>query len=147
MHLGKISLAIAVGSAAAFGVAVDVPTDDVSVNLGLLLNVGHYYRYRNLGREHLDYSRFDVAEAELRVEGRAGFILLPKFRDSLRHETSQIEVSFYNLLVMKHPVEHFFTEQICFCAPHTFADNAVSACNIYLVLCTFVDTFLIQTWQ
>jgi hypothetical protein len=69
MYLGKILLAIALGSAAAFGVAVDVPTDDVSVNLGLLLNIGHYYRYRNLGREHLDSSRFDVAEAELRVYG------------------------------------------------------------------------------
>jgi hypothetical protein len=69
MNLTKILLAMALGSTAAFGVTVDVPTDDVSVNLGLLLQVGHYYQYRNRGREHMGQSLFSVREAELRIYG------------------------------------------------------------------------------
>ena len=70
MYLTKTFAVIALASSAAFGVAVDVPSDDVSVNLGLLLQAGHYYTYRNIGRYHLDLSRFDVAEAEFRLYGR-----------------------------------------------------------------------------
>lgn len=69
MYVLKTSIAIALASSAAFGVAVDVPSDDVSVNLGLLLQAGHYYKYENIGREHLGSSRFSVPEAELRVYG------------------------------------------------------------------------------
>ena len=69
MYLAKTFAVIALASRAAFGVAVDVPSDDVSVNLGLLLQAGHYYTYRNIENEHLDYSRFSVPESELRVYG------------------------------------------------------------------------------
>jgi hypothetical protein len=69
MNVKKILLAVTLGCAAAFGVTVDVPTEDVSVNLGLLFQVGHDYRYRNLWLQHMDYSRFGVGEAELRVYG------------------------------------------------------------------------------
>ncbi|HUU56574.1 MAG TPA: hypothetical protein VMW93_04465 [bacterium] len=69
MYFAKTFIVIALASCTAFGVAVDVPSDDVSANLGLLLQAGHYYTYRNIGDQHLDLSRFDVAEAEFRVYG------------------------------------------------------------------------------
>lgn len=55
---------------AAYGVQVNVPLDEVTVNLGLLLQAGHRYEYHNLGRYHLDKSDFVLPEAELRVYGR-----------------------------------------------------------------------------
>ncbi|MEE8639680.1 MAG: porin [bacterium] len=55
---------------AAYGVQVNVPLDEVTVNLGLLLQAGHRYEYQNLGRYHLDKSDFVIPEAELRVYGR-----------------------------------------------------------------------------
>lgn len=58
----------AVGSA--YAVAVNVPVDEVTVNLGFLMQAGHHYEYRNLGRYHLDESDFVIPEAELRVYGR-----------------------------------------------------------------------------
>jgi len=69
MYVLKTSIVIVLASSAAFAVAVDVPSDDVSVNLGLLLQAGHYYTYRNTDEEHLGSSRFSVPEAELRVYG------------------------------------------------------------------------------
>lgn len=69
MHIRKAVYSIILTCSTAFGVAVNVPLDDVSVNLGLLFQVGHYYRYRDTWRESLDYSRFDVGETELRVYG------------------------------------------------------------------------------
>jgi hypothetical protein len=69
MYVLKTSIVIALASGAAFAVAVDVPSDHVSVNLGLLLQAGHYYTYQNIGEEHLDTSRFVVPETELRVYG------------------------------------------------------------------------------
>lgn len=55
---------------AAYGGQVNVPLDEVTVNLGLLLQAGHRYEYRNLGPYHLDKSDFVIPEAELRVYGR-----------------------------------------------------------------------------
>jgi hypothetical protein len=70
MHFRNIAFSIGLISRSAFGVAVDVPSDDVSVNLGLLLQAGHYYTYQNIGDKHLDFSRFSVPETEFRVYGR-----------------------------------------------------------------------------
>lgn len=69
MYVLKTFIAIALASGAAFGVDVDVPSDDVSVNLGLLLQAGHYYEYENIGRAHLGSSSFSIPEAEFRVYG------------------------------------------------------------------------------
>lgn len=65
-------LLLAFGSAvvAAYGGQVDVPFDEVTVNLGLLLQAGHQYVFENIGPEHLGRSDFGIPEAELRVYGR-----------------------------------------------------------------------------
>jgi len=70
MRLFKIIFLAAAGACPVYGVAVDVPVDDLTVNLGLLLQAGHHYKYRNVGRYHLDESEFGIPEAELRVNGR-----------------------------------------------------------------------------
>jgi hypothetical protein len=62
-----ISTVTAVGSVHAL--AVDVPVEQLTVNLGFLLKAGHYYEYHNVGDEHLSYSNFSVSDAELRVYG------------------------------------------------------------------------------
>lgn len=70
MRLFKIIFLAAASACPVYGVAVDVPVDDFTVNLGLLLQAGHHYKYRNVGRFHLDESEFVIPEAELRVYGR-----------------------------------------------------------------------------
>jgi hypothetical protein len=60
--------AMAVGFA--YAAAVDVPVEEFTVNLGLLLQAGHRYEYRNIRDEHLDESDFVIPETELRVYGR-----------------------------------------------------------------------------
>jgi len=70
MKLFKIILIAAASACPVYGVAVDVPVDDFTVNLGLLLQAGHYHKYRNIGPYHLDESEFEIPEAELRVYGR-----------------------------------------------------------------------------
>ena len=63
-----ISTATAIGTA--YAVAVDVPVEQLTVNLGFLLQAGHEYEYYNLHDKHLDKSKFVLPEAELRVYGR-----------------------------------------------------------------------------
>jgi hypothetical protein len=68
-YLSSMILALAaVGSA--YAVAVDVPIDEVTVNLGLLLQAGHQYEYQDIRDEHLDRSRFVLTDAEIRVYGQ-----------------------------------------------------------------------------
>jgi hypothetical protein len=55
---------------AAHGVQIDVPFDEATVNLGLLLQAGHRYEFKNIGPDHLGSSDFVTPEAELRVYGR-----------------------------------------------------------------------------
>jgi hypothetical protein len=69
MNFARIILLIILAAAAAFGVAVNVPLDEAVVNVGLLLQAGHYYEYRNIGEYHLGSGGFDVPEAEFRVYG------------------------------------------------------------------------------
>jgi hypothetical protein len=69
MQYLKFLLAFGLAVAGAHAVQVDVPFDEVTVNLGLLLQAGHQYVFRNIGRQHLDESEFVVPEAELRVYG------------------------------------------------------------------------------
>ncbi len=59
------------GGSAVYAVAVAVPTDDFSVNLGLLLQAGHRYRFYDWQNESEDSSYFSIPEAEVRVYGRA----------------------------------------------------------------------------
>ena len=70
MRLLKIIFLAAANACPVYGVAVDVPVDDFTANLGLLLQAGHHYKYRNIGPYHLDESEFVIPEAELRVYGR-----------------------------------------------------------------------------
>jgi hypothetical protein len=58
-------------AAGAFAVEVNVPTDDVSVNIGGLLQVGHFHRYLGEYRSStpLDHSEFAISEAEFRIYG------------------------------------------------------------------------------
>ncbi|MEE9457352.1 MAG: porin, partial [bacterium] len=58
------------GGAAVYAVAVSVPTDDFSVNLGLLLQAGHRYRFYEWENVSEDTSYFGIPEAELRFYGR-----------------------------------------------------------------------------
>ena len=58
------------GGAAVYAVAVSVPTDDFSVNLGLLLQAGHRYRFFEWENVSEDSSYFTISEAELRLYGR-----------------------------------------------------------------------------
>lgn len=58
------------GGAAVYAVAVSVTTDDFSVNLGLLLQAGHRYRFFEWENISEDSSDFTVPEAELRLYGR-----------------------------------------------------------------------------
>jgi hypothetical protein len=58
------------GGAAVYAVAVSVPTDDYSVNLGLLLQAAHRYRFFEWENVSKDNSDFRVPEAELRLYGR-----------------------------------------------------------------------------
>lgn len=64
-----LSFYLAVAACPAWGVAVDVPLDEVTVNLGLLLQVGHYYEYRKGEPYSYDDSRFDLRDAEVAVRG------------------------------------------------------------------------------
>lgn len=58
------------GGAAVYAVAVSVPADDFSVNLGLLLQAGHRYRFYEWENISEDTSYFTISEAELRLYGR-----------------------------------------------------------------------------
>lgn len=58
------------GGAVVYAVAVSVPTDDFSVNLGLLLQAGHRYRFFDWENVSEDTSYFTISEAELRLYGR-----------------------------------------------------------------------------
>jgi len=58
------------GGAAVYAVAVSVPADDFSVNLGLLLQAGHRYRFYEWKNVSKDSSDFTVPETELRLYGR-----------------------------------------------------------------------------
>jgi hypothetical protein len=58
------------GGAAVYAVAVSVPTNDFSVNLGLLLQAGHRYRFYEWENVSEDTSYFGIPEAELRLYGR-----------------------------------------------------------------------------
>jgi hypothetical protein len=69
VRYSRFIIAFALAAGAARGVQVDVPFDEATVNLGLLLQAGHRYEFRNIGRQHLDESEFVVPEAELRVYG------------------------------------------------------------------------------
>jgi hypothetical protein len=69
MRHHKFLLVFGLAVSAAYGIQVDVPFDEATVNLGLLLQAGHRYEFRNIGRQHLDRSEFVVPEAELRVYG------------------------------------------------------------------------------
>jgi len=56
-------------AAACWGVAVEVPVDGVTLNLGVFLQAGHYYDYRDMQGYKRPASRFSVSAAELRVYG------------------------------------------------------------------------------
>jgi hypothetical protein len=58
------------GGSAVYAVAVSVPTDDFSVNLGFLLQAGHRYRFYEWRNESEDTSYFGIPEAELRLYGQ-----------------------------------------------------------------------------
>ncbi|UCH78398.1 MAG: hypothetical protein JSU81_00170 [Candidatus Coatesbacteria bacterium] len=64
-----IAATVACGANTAAAVAVNVPTDDFTVNLGLLLQVGHYYRFAPPEYESRSASEFGVGETELRFYG------------------------------------------------------------------------------
>jgi hypothetical protein len=66
-----IAATVLSGGSAVYAVAVGVPTDDFSVNLGLLLQAGHRYRFHEWRNESADSSYFGIPEAELRLYGRA----------------------------------------------------------------------------
>ena len=70
MRLLKIIFLAAANACPVYGVAVDVPVDDFTANLGLLLQAGHYHEFVDVGGESQDISDFAVPEAELRVYGR-----------------------------------------------------------------------------
>jgi hypothetical protein len=57
------------GGSAVYAVAVSVPTDDFSVNLGFLLQAGHRYRFYEWENVSTDTSSFGIPEAELRLYG------------------------------------------------------------------------------
>jgi hypothetical protein len=65
-----IAATVACGTNTAAAVAVDVPTEQFTVNLGLLLQVGHYYQFIEEGRKPESVSQFEVPETEVRVFGR-----------------------------------------------------------------------------
>ena len=71
MRYPKVVIMFAVTAAgSAYAVAVDVPVEELTVNLGFLLKAGHYYNYYDVGDDHLSSSNFYVSDAELRVYGR-----------------------------------------------------------------------------
>jgi hypothetical protein len=65
-----IAATVLSGGSAVYAVAVAVPTDDFSLNLGLLLQAGHSYRFFEWRNESDDSSYFGIPEAELRLYGR-----------------------------------------------------------------------------
>jgi hypothetical protein len=65
-----IAATVLSGGSAVYAVAVAVPTEDFSVNLGLLLQAGHRYRFYEWRNESEDTSYFRIPEAELRLYGR-----------------------------------------------------------------------------
>ncbi len=65
-----IAATVLSGGSAACAVAVAVPTDDFSVNLGLLLQAGHYYRFFEWENESEDTSNFTLSETEFRIYGQ-----------------------------------------------------------------------------
>lgn len=70
MRYPKVVIALAawaVGSA--YGVAVNVPIDEVTVNLGFLLQAGHQYEYYDVRNYGMNRSNFILPEAEFRVYG------------------------------------------------------------------------------
>lgn len=70
MRYLRFSLTFGLTVVAAHGIQVDVPFDEATVNLGLLLQAGHQYVFENIGPRHLGESEFVIPEAELRVYGR-----------------------------------------------------------------------------
>ncbi len=58
------------GGSAVYAVAVAVPTEDFSVNVGFLLQAGHQYRFYDWENVSDDSSYFGIPEAELRLYGR-----------------------------------------------------------------------------
>ena len=70
MRYSKVLIMFAVTAVgSAYAVAVDVPIDEATVNLGLLLQAGHQYEYYNVRDKHLDRSDFVLPDAEFRVYG------------------------------------------------------------------------------
>lgn len=65
-----IAATVLSGGSAVYAVAVAVPTDDFSVNLGLLLQAGHRYRFYEWEDVSKNTSYFTVPESELRLYGR-----------------------------------------------------------------------------
>lgn len=71
MRYSKVLIMFAVTAVgSAYAVAVDVPVEQLTVNLGFLLKAGHNYRYYDVRDDHLSFSNFYVSDAELRVYGR-----------------------------------------------------------------------------
>lgn len=71
MRYSKVLIMFAVTAVgSAYAVAVDVPIDEATVNLGFLLKAGHQYEYQDIRDEHLDRSYFVLNDAEFRVYGR-----------------------------------------------------------------------------
>ena len=67
---GIIAATAICGSTAARAVAVGFAAEDFSVNVGLLLRAGHYYRFVDWEGEKLDASEFSLTEAEVATYGR-----------------------------------------------------------------------------
>jgi len=65
-----IAATVACGTNTAAAVAVNVPTEHFTVNLGLLLQAGHAYRFAPEQPGSESDSAFEVAEAEVRLYGR-----------------------------------------------------------------------------
>ncbi len=70
MRYSRFILALALAAGGVHGIRIDVPFDEATVNLGLLLQAGHRYEFEHIGPQHLGSSEFAVPEAELRVYGR-----------------------------------------------------------------------------
>jgi hypothetical protein len=70
MRLFKIISLAAASAYPAYGVAVDVPVDDLTANLGLLLQAGYRHEFVDIANKTEDESDFVVPEAELRTYGR-----------------------------------------------------------------------------
>jgi hypothetical protein len=67
-YLSSMILTLAaVGSA--YAVAVNVPVDDVTVNLGFLLQAGHRYEYYDVHNYRMNESYFTLPDAEFRFYG------------------------------------------------------------------------------